>query len=245
MVKIITLLTKFIVVSLVALLFSSCRHMGNLNSIQGNGDITTENRNADSDFKSIEVSYGIDVVVEQSNNKSITVEADSNLQNHIKTEIRNGVLIINSNQSYNSSKTPKVTVKMPIIEGLQASNGSNIESANTLKGENITLNASSAAEINVNIEADNISLDSSSGSEITASGKALKLETSASSGSDINADNLLANDIDADVSSGATTNVHPIVSLKAEASSGGDINYNTSPKSIQKKLSSGGSIEKD
>ena len=243
MIKFITILTKFIVLTVIAILASSCNFNSNINSIRGNGNITTEKRTAEKDFKSIDVSYGIDVIVEQSENKSITVEADSNLQQYIKTEIENGVLVITSNQSYNSSKTPKITVKMPVIEALQASSGSTIESANTLKGENITLNTSSAAEINVSIEADNISLDSSSGSNIIASGKALKLETSASSGSEINAKKLLVNNVISDVSSGASTNIHPIVSLKAEASSGGDINYDIIPKSIQKSISSGGSID--
>ena len=37
-------------------------------------------------------------------------------------------------------------------------------------------------------------------------------------------------------------NVHPIVRLKAEAHSGGSINYNTVPKINRKKSNSGGSI---
>lgn len=243
MIKVITILTKIIIVSMIALLFSSCKYDINLNNIKGNGDITSQKRNIESDFKSIDVSYGIEVVLEQSNNKSVMVEADSNLQNHIITKVENGVLVIKSDQSYNSTKTPKVTVQMPIIEDLQASSGSSIKSTNTIKGENINLSTSSAAEMDINLEADNISLDSSSGSSIKANGKALKLETTASSGSEITADDLLANEVNADVSSGATTSVHPIVSLIAEASSGGEINYNTTPKSIQKNISSGGSID--
>jgi hypothetical protein len=79
MIKLITLITKFIVATLMALLFSSCGHSMNFNGgIKGSGNITTETRNANQDFKNIEVSRGIKVIVEQSDNKSITVEADSN-----------------------------------------------------------------------------------------------------------------------------------------------------------------------
>jgi hypothetical protein len=49
---------------------------------------------------------------------------------------------------------------------------------------------------------------------------ALNMEATASSGSDIDAKDLLANKVNAAGSSGATISVHPIVSLKAKASSG-------------------------
>jgi hypothetical protein len=61
---------------------------------------------------------------------------------------------------------------------------------------------------------------------------ALNIEATASSGSDIDAKDLLANKVNAGI--GATISVHPIVSLKAKASSGSNIDYNTTPKSIEK-----------
>ena len=88
-------------------------------------------------------------------------------------------------------------------------------------------------------------LDASSGSTITTKGIGLNLRTNASSGAKINAFDLLTNDISADVSSGANTNIHPIVKLKASASSGANIRYNNQPKSISIDESSGGSIEKE
>ncbi len=65
-------------------------------------------------------------------------------------------------------------------------------------------------------------------------GKALQIKTSASSGSEIKANELLANEVIADVSSGASTSVHPIVSLSAEASSGGSITYHNTSKAFKK-----------
>lgn len=246
MIKVITIITKFIIVTLIALLFGSCNYSVNLKSLTGSGHVTTEKRMVEGDFKSVQVSNAIDLVIEQSDKTEITVEADDNLQKDITTKVENGVLIIRCKyNSFFNVKSKKVTVKMPIIESLKASSASKITTSTILKGENITLNASSAADMDLNIEFDTIICDASSGSAINISGKALKLETSSSSGSDINAKDLLANEVIADASSGSSIKVHPIVSLHAEASSGGDINYNTHPKSIQKKSSSGGSINQD
>ncbi|MBP6181939.1 head GIN domain-containing protein [Flavobacterium sp.] len=243
MIKIITLITKFIIITLVALLFASCNHMINIKSIEGSGHVTTEKRIVQGDFKSVEVSNAIDLIIEQSDKIEIIVEADDNFQKEITTKVENGKLIIACEyNSFSNLKSKKVTVKMPIIDELEASGAASIKSSNTIKGENIKLDASSAASINLNIESDAIFCESSSGSTIAINGKALTLETKASSGSTINAKDLLANEIKTEASSGSTINVHPIVSLDAKASSGGSVSYNTVPKSIRKEVNSGGSV---
>ncbi|MFV7236818.1 head GIN domain-containing protein [Flavobacterium sp. ZB4R12] len=246
MIKFITLITKFIIVTLVALLFASCNHMINIKSIEGSGHVTTEKRIVQGDFKNVEVSNAIDLIIEQSDKTEIIVEADDNLQKEITTKVENGVLIIACDyNSFNNIKSKKVTVKMPVINRLEASSAATIKSSNTLKGENIKLESSSAASIDVNIESDAIFCESSSGSTIVINGKALKLDAAASSGSTIDSKNLLANEIKANASSGASVDVHPIVSLDAEASSGGSVSYNTVPKSIRKEENSGGSIHQE
>ncbi|MFV5684421.1 head GIN domain-containing protein [Flavobacterium sp. GB2R13] len=246
MIKIITLITKFIIVTLTALLFASCNHMINMKSIEGSGHVTTEKRIVQGDFKSVEVSNAIELVIEQSDKTEIIVEADDNLQKEITTKVENGVLIIACDfNSFNNIKSKKVTVKMPVIDRLEASSAATIKSSNTLKGENIKLESSSAASIDVNIESDAIFGEASSGSTININGKALKLDTEASSGSTIDAKDLLANEISVEASSGASVHVHPIVSLNAQASSGASVSYNTVPKSIQKEANSGGSIHQE
>ncbi|TDD97282.1 head GIN domain-containing protein [Flavobacterium cellulosilyticum] len=246
MIKLITIITKFIIATLIALLFASCNFFVNSNSrIKGNGNITTENRSVSQYFKSIEVKNGIKVIVEQSDNKSITVETDENLQKNIITKVENGVLIIESDKSYNSEETPVVRVELPIIKGLAASSGSEITSKGTLITDDINVKSSSGSAISIKVEADAITVESSSGSTIEVNGKALKLETSASSGSEINTKTLLTNEVISKTSSGSSTSVYPIVKLEAKASSGSSINYYTTPKILTKEESSGGSINQE
>ncbi|WP_310558765.1 head GIN domain-containing protein [Flavobacterium sp.] len=246
MIKIITIITKFIVATLMALLFSSCNSGFNIgDGIKGSGNITTETRPAIQDFKSIEVSQGIKVNVEQADTKSITVEADDNLQEHIITKIENGVLKIESDKSYNSTETPVVNVKIPVVNGLSASSGSEINSSTTLVSTNINAKSSSGSRINIEVEADAITLESTSGSNIEASGKALKLETTSSSGSSIDAKDLMANEVIAQTTSGSSTSVYPILKLDANASSGSSIDYHKVPKTLAKEESSGGSVSEN
>lgn len=243
MIKIITLFIKFIVVAIMGLLFSSCNHPFYFgNGIKGSGNITTETRSINEDFKSIEVNEGIQVIVEQADSKFISVVADDNLIKHIITKIENGVLIIESDKNYNATETPTVNVKMTDINGLSATSGSEIIGLNTLITKKINVKSSSGSQIVIDVEADVISLESTSGSSIEAIGKALKLTTTSSSGSQINAERLMTNVIVSQSSSGSSTSIHPIVKLDANASSGSSINYFKTPKTISKQESSGGSV---
>lgn len=246
MLKIITIITKFILVALTAILFASCNYSTNLKSITGSGNVTTERRTIDQDFTSVDVSNAIDVVIEQSDKIEVTVEADDNLQKNIITKVENGVLIISSDyNSFIDVDSKKVIVKMPIIDEIQASSSSTVSSVNILKSNAIDITSSSAADINLKVEADKIKCKTSSGSSIYLNGLALFLETTSSSGGSIETKDLHANEVTAKASSGGSIEVNPIVSLKAKASSGGSITYVKTPKSIERKTSSGGSIDID
>jgi hypothetical protein len=231
--------TKLFSAMLIAISSFACQ--GNFKSINGSGNVTTETRNL-GDFTKVEANKGIDVVIEQSETASVIVQADDNVQKHILTTVENGVLVITSDYNNYRNVTKKVTVKMPVINGLHSTSGVSMKSSGVLKSDDLTLEASSGSQMELNVESDKIQAESSSGSHISLRGKALSLTTAASSGSEVDADELLANDVTSQASSGSSTGVHAIVKLDAHASSGSSIRYNGVPKSITKEESSGGSV---
>lgn len=223
----------------IALVLVSCE----FNGITGSGNVTTEKRNIEGNFTSIKAGKGLDIVLEQSQETEVTVVADDNLQKHITTEVLNGVLVISSKyNSYRNVKMKKVIVKMSVIEKIEISSGAHFEARNTIRSQDLSIESSSGATINLNIEAKKTTCETSSGSNITIKGKCINLETAASSGSSIDAEKLMANNIIASASSGSNNNVYPLLSLRADASSGGSINYHHIPKNLNKKSSSGGSV---
>lgn len=237
-------LTKTAFLFATFLLLTSC-HINFGDGKKGSGNIVEQTRNITEDFKFIEVSTGVEVLVEQSDTKSVVVETDDNLQELIITKVENGVLYVKSSEGYSSDETPKITVKMPIISGLSTTSGSTLKSLNKLITENIAVKSSSGSEIDVEVEADHITVETTSGSTAEVSGKALKLETSSSSGSSLDASNLLANDVISQSTSGSSTAVHPILSLDGKASSGSSVGYKNVPKTLAKEESSGGSVSKE
>jgi len=241
MIKIFITITKIVVATIIAVVFSSCRV--DVNSIEGSGKVSTQERNISEPFSSVEAKRGLDVIIEQSAQQSVIVEADDNVQQHITTKVNNGVLEISSDfNSFVNVKSKKITVRMPVIKSLSASSGVNMKSGNLLTGDKLTIDSSSGSSVKLEIEADSVIAESSSGSHITLSGKALSLDISASSGSQNNAQRLFANDVRAQASSGSNIDVQPIVSLDAKASSGASVDYHSTPKRLTKDESSGGNV---
>lgn len=212
---------------------------------KGSGNVVEQTRNITEDFKFVEVSTGINVLVEQSDTPSVVVKADDNLQENIVTKVENGVLYIKSTESFSTSVTPKITVKMPVVSGLSTTSGSSLKSVNALITEDIAVKSSSGSEIDVMVEANHITVETTSGSTVEVSGKALKLETSSSSGSSLDASNLVANDVVSQSTSGSSTTVNPVLSLDGKASSGSSIVYKKAPKTLTKEQSSGGGVSQE
>ncbi|AWI26012.1 head GIN domain-containing protein [Flavobacterium pallidum] len=241
MTKAIILLTKIILIAALSLLFVSCRYNINLNDgVEGSGNVIIQTRNVTENFSGIRTGGGLEVVVEQGNAVQVKVEADDNIMPLVKTEVRDGVLVIETEGSFSSQNGPVITVTMPNIKELSVDGGGNLHSNGTLISDRLVLTSEGGASMDVNAEADKLVMDASGGGNIHARGKALDVEANASGGSPIDAEQLQANNVKADASGGGSISVYPILSLTADASGGGGISYHKIPKQLNKSESGGG-----
>lgn len=223
---------------------SSCKFDINLNSVRGNGDVTSENRMISEEFDAIKVSRGLDVYITQSDNESITVEADDNLHDIIMIEVENNVLKIYADENISYSKSKKVMVSFKNISKITATSGSDLIATNVIKADDLELIASSGSDIKIEVDTNSAICESASGSDISISGKTNKLYAEASSGSDIKAGNLKAIETTARASSGADITVNTAKELTAKASSGGDIKYYGNPEKVDTNNGVSGSVKK-
>ncbi|AXG72779.1 DUF2807 domain-containing protein [Flavobacterium arcticum] len=251
MIKIIVHVAKIIITLITSLLLSSCifsDKSGNsgvfYEKVKGTGNVVTQDRDITQNFTYIAASNDLEVIIEQSNQTSVAVESDENLQEHIKTEVKDNELKIYTDASITNASIKKIIVRMPIIKGISSSSSASITTNMTLKAETLNLSSSSGSSINITIDTKNVTCEASSGSEIVVSGNTNQLTTDTSSGSSLNAKELTAENVIAEASSGSSTSVNPQESLDAEASSGGSIKYINTPKRLDRDTSSGGSVYK-
>lgn len=246
MIKLIIQITKVIIAIVTTLLFQSCVNMNwDKETISGNGNVATTTRTLNASFNAVHAKNGLDIRIEQGNTTKIEVQADENLQEHIFTEVKDGILSVYSDVNIRSSESQKVYITVPDLYEIKSSSGASVKSENKLNFEKLELDSSSGSIIEVEVASKSLSCESSSGSSIRAKGKTNSLNTESSSGSTINLENLLAKTGDSKSSSGSTTIVNISNELNAHASSGSSISYVSKPNSLIVDESSGGSIKQN
>ncbi len=215
-------------------------------AIKGSGFVISENR-AVSSFSSIVSSNSIDVELINSTEQKVVVSADDNLIQKVKTEVSAGGVLQVKYASNTNIMNAHVVVKVytPKFVALSASSSSSITSKAIFSGlSNVTIEASSSADIDVKIEANSVLADASSSGSVKIEGNATTLEANGESSGSIEASKLIATDVKANASSSGDVEVCYTSSLYAAASSSGSIKYKGSGTNVKVKESSSGSVSR-
>ncbi|WP_299123385.1 head GIN domain-containing protein [uncultured Winogradskyella sp.] len=238
-------LARIIITSIVSILMLSCNFSMNLGpGVDGNGNVVSAERNISSEFSSIKVSQGLDLYITQSTDVELSIEADENLHDLIMTEVENDVLRIYSTENIRRATSKKVMLNITDISAIKATSGSDVYATNTIEVDELELNTTSGADMELSVKTQTLNCHSTSGSDIKLSGTTDMLIAEATSGSDIKASDLKAKNSKVKATSGADISVNTSKEITARATSGGDIKYSGNPEKVNKSDSSSGSVRK-
>ena len=221
------------------LLATSCVFIGP--SIRGNGNVERQTRELD-DFSAVKASHGLEVHLVSDNKEYVVVEADENLFEAIRTEVKGSELKIYADKQIRSADSKKVFVHYLDIEEVRSSSGSHVITNDVLRSKSLILAASSGSHQKMEINTSRLESKCSSGAHISIEGRSQEATFKASSGAHLKAKNLTTRDAEADVSSGAHITFTVLENLEGEASSGGHIYYYGNPGTTHINKSSGGQI---
>lgn len=234
----------FLLLLVIPLLLSCHSNAGNwLKSITGNGHVTKVTRPVES-FDGVKASAGINVYLFQGNDEKVVVEADENLLECIKTEVKGSTLHCYIDCNIHFSTEMNVYVNYKILNSINASSGSDVLGETVIKTGTLDIEVSSGADVKVEVDAEKVFCDVSSGSDATIAGKTSHFQGSASSGAEIKATDLKVETCDVSASSAGDIRITVNESIEANASSGGDITYYGSPKREHVEESSGGDVSR-
>ncbi|NJB87668.1 hypothetical protein GGR26_003452 [Lewinella marina] len=213
------------------------------NRVEGNGELETQSRNLDG-FTGVHTCCSFKVELTQSRDFGVKVEAESNLQEFIETRVIGNTLHIRftDDANFKSKRDIRVYVSLPRLEAVDASSSARVTGKTPFTGEDLALDVSSSATIELDFTGQRVDLDASSSGRITVGGSASRVTADASSASTIDAAALKAEDAVADVSSAASVNVHVTNSLRADASSAGVVRYGGNPRDVVADTSSAGRV---
>jgi hypothetical protein len=204
-----------------------------------------------SGFSEIEISESIDGIVIQSDEFEVRATAkDQALLDSVIVEQSGDILkihrkdlgLLKSLTTMFNSPSPKVYIHLPKLDAATSSAGADL-SIEALSAESLDLSVSSGADITaVQLTVNSINGNSSSGGDLRLGGTCTDGNLSVSSGADIEAEYLKCVSIKVDASSGGDAAVYASEQLRANASSGADIEVHGEASQMSITTSSGGEV---
>ena len=238
---------KIITLSLVvAFTFSCSAQWGK--KIKGNGNTVTIERSV-GDYDAVALAGWFDVDLVDGKEGEIILEGESNLLEYIKTEVKDGKLVIKVEKGVNLKPSSwddgiRITVPVDRIDALTLSGSGDIVGKKTIKTDTFKTTMSGSGDITVDVETNMVEARMSGSGDINLSGSTENFEAAISGSGDIKAYELEAENVNATVSGSADIKVTANKMLKARVSGSGDISYRGNPDKVDTKVSGSGDISK-
>lgn len=218
--------------------------------IKGNGNVVTIERSTE-DYDAISVSGWFDVILVDGKEGKLSIEGDENLLEHIKTEVKDGQLVIKVEKGYNLQPSSwkkdggiYITVPVESVNSVSLSGSGDIVGKKTISASEFNTSMSGSGDITLDLESKMVSASMSGSGDIKLSGSTEVFEVQISGSGDIKAYELIADKVHAIVSGSADIKVTANEELVARVSGSGDIHYRGDPKKIDSKTSGSGDITK-
>ena len=185
-------------------------------AVEGSGNVVSDVREV-GDFHGLDVGgiFKVEVIVGREAN--VEVRADDNLLPLITTDVRGGVLHIESERRIKSRNDILVRVTTTDLDNLDVSGAANVNVAG-VRGDELSVDASGASHIKIAGQTSNVKIDVSGASKIDA-------------------DDLAAVDANVDASGAANVGVNVSGTLTADLSGASKVVYSGSPTNVEKTTS--------
>jgi|SRR5215207_3505089 len=225
---------SFIVLAIALFGLSSCNYFGG-ERISGDGHVVSQQRNA-SGFHSLDVSGGIKVHLRQDAASSVKVEADQNLMEYIEVYNDGNTLVIKEKDGVNldPSKDILVYVAAPTFKDIDVSGACDIIGDGPISAnDEMSVNASGASNINLQLNASKLRSELSGSSHLNLKGQVTDFSLHASGASEIKTFELVADNIELDLSGASEAEVNANKKLDVEASGASNVIYKGRPAITQ------------
>ncbi|WP_299391518.1 head GIN domain-containing protein [uncultured Gelidibacter sp.] len=230
-------------VLLVPLLMVSTIHAQN--KIKGNGNETTITRST-ADYEAVSFAGPFDYVLVAGTEGEIVLEGEENLLEHIITEVKNGTLVVKTDNKVNlqttRNNTIKITVPFKDLNAVALAGSGNLWTEHKISGKNLKVSLAGSGDAKLDVAATNTKVNVAGSGELELTGKTIKLEVDLAGSGEFKGFHLETDDADVTVAGSGSIDLVCHGHLKARVTGSGDIRYNGNPKTEDTKVTGSGSI---
>lgn len=195
--------------------------------VVGSGPVKRENRRTGS-FGKLRVAGAFQVEIRKGN-PSVTVEAQQSLLKHIKTEVRNGELVVVTEASMTADKPMKVWVTTNNLNGLSVSGACSV-TTDSYRADEFELDLSGASKVTLLLTARTLNADLAGASEATVTGNSPRLDLDLSGASRFSGGNLRVSRATVDLAGASQADLRVDGEIKGDASGASSLRYRGNPK---------------
>lgn len=214
--------------------------------VDGNGQIVTKVFNT-SDYDKISGRNSLNIVLVEGKEGTITVEAESNIMEHLEVEVKGDRLEIGIEDGYNINTRKGIQVRVPVknISSLSMAGSGDITSTVKLKSRNMNISVAGSGDIALEVTSEKLRVSIAGSGDIKLSGRTEHLDASVAGSGDISAFNLKANNVDASIAGSGDVSVYCNGGeLQASIIGSGDLRYKGNTSKIKKSILGSGGITK-
>jgi hypothetical protein len=119
---------------------------------EGNGRLTTDKRKA-TGFIYVDINMDAQVTLRQSKSYSVSVEAEENLQEYIRTRVRGKTLIVETTRCLRPENEVHIEISMPEVEEIELSGSGTIRIPDTIHVQTLQMNVNGSCDIDARLTA--------------------------------------------------------------------------------------------
>ncbi|SDS28006.1 Putative auto-transporter adhesin, head GIN domain [Formosa sp. Hel1_31_208] len=214
--------------------------------VKGNGEMTKQKRST-GDYDAIKCAGSFDYILVSGTEGNITIEGESNLLEHIVTEVKDGTLHVKTQKGKNLStswnKTITITIPFQDIDNVSLSGSGDLWNKDRISTSTLDVSLSGSGDIVLDIQTQRVTGKVTGSGDLTLKGSTTDLKAGVTGSGDFHGFNLQSTNTDVYVKGSGDAEVVCNGVFKARVTGSGDIEYRGNPKTEDTKVSGSGSIE--
>jgi hypothetical protein len=224
--------TKFIIITVISIF-----------SLLWSDDRISEERNV-KNFDSVHLTGSGQLTIVQGNAESLQVEADTELMQYIKTEVKNGILVLGLKNRkwrriFHFDSPIHYYLTLKDLKRLRLSGSGAIE-ADRIKSDKLSITISGSGDVEIaNLNAKDLDVEISGSGECHLTGKVPHQSVTISGSADYAAGKLISEFVDVTVSGSGDATVWAVEELEIRVSGSGNVDYYGHPRIYQRVSGSG------
>lgn len=215
--------------------------------VKGNGDMTSKNVSTEP-YDKVSIAGSFQVFLTEGSEGSISIDAESNLMEHIEIEAKNGKLKIETEKGYDlrPSSGKQIVIRVPVeeISEVSLAGSGDVVTEKVIKGDHLEFNLAGSGDMNIKADGKKVTANLAGSGDLNLEGAAEWLDCNIAGSGDIDAYNLKSTDVEANIAGSGDVMVTCSGQLNANIVGSGDVIYQGEPTREKSSSLGSGDIKK-